>query len=122
MARHGPHHSAQKSTNTGVADWSTLASKSPSLKVCTYSEAIVDLCPLSEFSVVASRRDERRSDGRVAARPSIHFDIFPRRRVPGVVHGHPLTNQTQPCCAILVHAKRLPHGSHERLGRRLAEL
>src|SRR4051812_16827602 len=38
---HGPHHSAQKSTSTGGADFSTLSSKFPSVKVCTFSAAIV---------------------------------------------------------------------------------
>jgi hypothetical protein len=38
---HGPHHSAQKSTMTGGADFSTLSSKFPSVKVCTFSAAIV---------------------------------------------------------------------------------
>src|SRR3954464_10305542 len=37
---HGPHHSAQKSTRTGGADFSTLVSKFPSVKVCTFSAAM----------------------------------------------------------------------------------
>src|SRR5580765_2327285 len=42
---HGPHHSAQKSTSTGGADFSTLSSKFPSVKVCTFSAAIVSPAP-----------------------------------------------------------------------------
>src|SRR2546425_7513834 len=37
----GPHHSAQKSTSTGAPDFNTLSSKFPSVKVCTFSAAIV---------------------------------------------------------------------------------
>src|SRR3954451_7555624 len=45
--RHGPHHSAQKSTRTGASALSTVESKLPSVKVCTCSDAMSVLLPVS---------------------------------------------------------------------------
>src|SRR5262245_217686 len=47
IARQGPHHSAQKSTSTGVGAFKTSASKLPSVNVTTLSEAIAAFAVLS---------------------------------------------------------------------------
>ena len=45
IIRQGPHHSAQKSTRTGLSEFSTVFSKSPSVSVNVFSEAIVGSPP-----------------------------------------------------------------------------
>src|SRR5438270_14074770 len=63
----GPHHSAQKSTSTGVPAWSTVDSKLTSVKVCTLSAAI-------RFSLGHC--------------PIVYFDVLAGRTVPGMILGH----------------------------------
>src|SRR5690606_13601274 len=110
-ARQGPHHSAQKSTNTGVLAFSTLSSKLPSVNVATFAEAIPFLSSLTRSNYPTTQRPIHPAThppidpsaqlsapaerGRVAG-PSIHFDILPGRRVPRVILPHPLAHQPRP--------------------------
>src|SRR5438093_3737500 len=92
---HGPHHSAQKSTSTGAPDFSTLSSKLPSVKVCTFSVAI------ASPQLAASPRPEPLRDG-----PIIYFDVLFRRTVPRKVLAHPCDLQRPPSALVGVGRQR----------------
>src|SRR4051812_11414063 len=83
MRLQGPHHSAQKSTRTGPPDFSTVSSKLLSVKVCTFSAAIVSPRPWFGLHRRGTRKLAVSSD-----RPIIYFDVLAGGTVPGMIHLH----------------------------------
>src|SRR6266545_1620086 len=88
--RHGPHHSAQKSTRTMPVLVST--SKLLSVKVLIFSDAIVS--PVRSF---------------------VHAHVLPRRAIPREVLAHPGDLDTPPQPLVLVKAQRPPQRIKQRL-------
>src|SRR4051812_6688503 len=52
IARQGPHHGAQKSTNTGTSEFNTSWSKAPSLKFSVLLPAILCFVTVSVFMML----------------------------------------------------------------------
>src|SRR5262245_3051370 len=109
IARHGPHHSAQKSTRTGVGDFSTLVSKSPSVNVFTCSDAI---CSSSPFYREARLHRALSAAGIDASSP-VDFDIFLCGGRPSVVLRHALPLQPGPRVPVFKEPHGLLHRTDE---------
>src|SRR5262249_46520156 len=90
----GPHHSAQKSTSTGVPACSTDESKLPSVNVCTLSAAI--------------HRSLRNC-------PIVYFDVLLSRTVPGMIGFHSSDLQRPPTVSILEKRQRTVKGVEKGL-------
>src|ERR1041385_3815298 len=71
----GPHHSAQKSTTTGVVDLRTSSEKFPSVKVTTFAAAILPLPLLQKLlqrPIQSPRAIEERKQARDGAKTDNH--------------------------------------------------
>src|SRR5918995_3526178 len=99
MRRHGPHHSAQKSTNTTPVF--VCSSKSPSVNVFTLSEAIRS----SPSFVVRSTS----STGTL-----VDPHVLPCSRVPGIVLAHASLLNAPPRVLVFIDVQRQTQGSEQR--------
>src|SRR5262245_28326781 len=113
MARHGPHHSAQKSTSTGWLALSTSTSKLLSVNVWRCSDAMRIFSAPSDETLAGP-------ECRSLLGPSVHFDIFPGGRLPRVVRCHSLFHQRHPHGLVVKEPHRLTNRPHERVGGLLA--
>src|ERR1044071_9332767 len=85
--RHGPHHSAQKSTR--VTPFLISVSKLLSVNVLTFSDAMSLSLPGGPRGAVLHRRPSCGCRRLTRPRARVYFDVLPGRSVPGKILGHP---------------------------------
>src|ERR1700733_10931614 len=82
IMRHGPHHSAQKSTRTGASEFRTSLSQPASVNVSVFAPAI-----LFAIAPLINRCIQRQNDS-TRPKPPVQLHILAGRGIPRKVFLH----------------------------------
>src|SRR5579859_137060 len=115
--RHGPHHSAQKSTSTGSGDLRTSLSNAASVKVNVLFPAILN--PQLYWILFCAKGCSRFA---AIQQPLVQSCIFRRRNPPGIILPHTAPHHGLPAFPVLESARSSADSRQQSLGRVVFEL